>query len=112
MFLLLALPIVQQFDDLLLHFLRGLFFPEILFQLCTVDNHFVYLLLFFQHNSINHITVKHAFLVELPHTLCLRERRGRLLRVNGNGDILLIFRCDIGKLHSGSEFYPALVHDL
>lgn len=36
---LLALPILQQGNDLILHFPRRLVLAEILFQLRTVDNH-------------------------------------------------------------------------
>ena len=71
-FLLLALPVVQQLDNLVLHFPRRSFLTEILAQLRTCQNHFVYLLFVLHHNAVDHIPVEQLLFVQLTHTLCLR----------------------------------------
>ena len=72
MFLLLTLPVVQQLDDLVLHFPRRSFLAEILAQFRTCQNHFVYLLLVLHHNAVDHIPVEQLLFVQLTQTLCLR----------------------------------------
>mgnify|MGYP003209746974 CR=1 FL=1 len=57
-FLLLTLPVIQQLDDLVLHFPRRSFLAEILAQFRTCQNHFVYLLFVLHHNAVDHIPVE------------------------------------------------------
>ena len=91
---LLGLPVIQQRNDLVFHFPRGLVLAEILFQFRTIDDHLVYLLFLLRQNTVDHIAVELAFLVQLPHFLRLRQRGRGLLPLNGHGDIPLIFGAD------------------
>ena len=88
----------------------GGFLPEVFTQFRTCQNHFVYLLLILHHNAVDHIPVQDALLVKLPHALGLRERRGRLLAFNGNGNIPLVLGFDVGQLHRRSEFDLSGIH--
>ena len=59
-----------------------------------IDDHLVYLLFLLRQNTVDHITVELAVLVQLPHFLRLRQRGRGLLPLNGNGDIFLMLRTD------------------
>ena len=63
------IPVVQQLDDLVLHFPRCSFLAEILAQFRTCQNHFVYLLFVLHHNAVDHIPVEQLLFVQLTHTL-------------------------------------------
>ena len=71
---LLGLPVIQQRNDLVFHFPRGLVLAEILFQFRTIDDHLVYLLFLLRQNTVDHIAIELAILVQLSHFLRLRQR--------------------------------------
>ena len=91
---LLGLPVIQQRNDHVFHFSRGLVLAEILFQFRAIDDHLVYLLFLLRQNPVDHIAVELAVLVQLPHFLCLRQRGRGLLPLDGHSDIPLIFGAD------------------
>ena len=63
----------------ILHLPGRLVLAKILFQFGAVDDHLVNLLLLFAQNTVDHIAVQLALLIQLPHLLGLGERRrGRL----------------------------------
>ena len=53
-----------------------------------------YLLFLLRQNTVDHIAVEFAVLVQLPHFLCLRQRGRGLLPLNGYGAIFLMLRTD------------------